>query len=374
MSSNIEIRKVNGRCDLNKFIAFPNKLFKDVPTYLPPLNRDERALLTDKNPSLEHCDLQLYLALRDGKVVGRVAAIINHTVNEHWNKKAVRFGWFDFIEDFDVCKALFDKVVEFGKAKGMNEIEGPFGFTDMDKECWVIEGFDARQNLSTLYNPEYYIKFIERLDCKIKCRWQQYKMPASQPIPEKVARINELILQKYNLKMLRFKKRSEVYPYARKFFHTLNESFKDLYDFVPMTDKEIDVYIKEYFPFVNLDFVNFVVDKDDNLVAFGLSIPSLTEAYKKANGHLFPFGWFHLLRALHKYDSIDLLLNGVHPEWQKRGVHSIYYAEMNRNAIKNNVIWAYTNPQIIGNEAEKIWGTTYQTEPLMKRAIFAKPI
>jgi len=155
MSSNIEIRKVNGRCDLNKFIAFPNKLFKDVPTYLPPLNRDERALLTDKNPSLEHCDLQLYLALRDGKVVGRVAAIINHTVNEHWNKKAVRFGWFDFIEDFDVCKALFDKVVEFGKAKGMNEIEGPFGFTDMDKECWVIEGFDARQNLSTLYKPEY---------------------------------------------------------------------------------------------------------------------------------------------------------------------------------------------------------------------------
>ncbi|MCR5066101.1 MAG: hypothetical protein K6A67_10110 [Bacteroidales bacterium] len=374
MSSNIEIRKVNGRCDLNKFIAFPNKLFKDVPTYLPPLNRDERALLTDKNPSLEHCDLQLYLALRDGKVVGRVAAIINHNVNEHWNKKAVRFGWFDFIEDFDVCKALFDKVVEFGKSKGMNEIEGPFGFTDMDKECWVIEGFDARQNLSTLYNPEYYIKFIERLDCKIKCRWQQYKMPASQPIPEKVARINELILQKYNLKMLRFKKRSEVYPYARKFFHTLNESFKDLYDFVPMTDKEIDVYIKEYFPFVNLDFVNFVVDKDDNLVAFGLSIPSLTEAYKKANGHLFPFGWFHLLRALHKYDTIDLLLNGVHPEWQKRGVHSIYYAEMNRNAIKNNVIWAYTNPQIIGNEAEKIWGTTYQTEPLMKRAIFAKPI
>lgn len=373
MSRTIEIREVNGRRDLNRFISFPNKLFKNVPTYLPPLYRDERALLTEKNPSLEHCDLQLFMAFRDGSMVGRVAAIINHSVNEHWNKKAVRFGWFDFVEDFDVCKALFDKVVAYGKSKGMDEIEGPFGFTDMDKECWVIEGFDARQNLSTLYNPEYYISFIERLECKIKCRWQQYKMPASQPIPDKVGRINELILQRYNLKMLRFKKRSEVYPYARKFFYTLNQSFENLYDFVPMTEKEIDVYIKQYFPFVNLDFVNFVVDKDDNLVAFGLSIPSLTEAYKKANGHLFPFGWYHLLRALRKYDTIDLLLNGVHPEWQRRGVHSIYYAEMNRNAIKNKVTWAYTNPQIIGNEAEKIWAT-YQTEPLMTRAIFGKAI
>ena len=141
-----------------------------------------------------------------------------------------------------------------------------------------------------------------------------------------------------------------------------------------MTEKEIDVYIKQYFPFINLSFCNFVVDKDDNLVAFGLSIPSLNEAYKKANGHLLPFGWFHLLRALRKFDTIDLLLNGVHPEWQKRGVHSIYYAEMNRNAIINNVTLAYTNPQIIGNEAEKIWSTTYQTEPLMKRAIFGKAI
>ena len=374
MSTNIVISEVRSRRDLNAFIKFPNRLFKGVPTYVPPLNRDERALLTDKNPSLEHCDLQCFLARRDGKVVGRVAAIINHTVNEHWNKKAVRFGWFDFIEDFEVCKALFDKVVDYGRSKGMTEIEGPFGFTDMDKECWVIEGFDARQNLSTLYNPEYYIRFIERLECKELCRWQQYKMPASQPIPDKVQRINGLILERYNLKLLRFKKRSEVYPYARKFFHTLNDSFKDLYDFVPLTEKEIDVYIKEYFPFINLHFANFVVDQDDNLVAFGLSIPDITEAYKKANGHLFPFGWIYILRALRKFDTIDLLLNGVHPDWQKRGVHSIYYAEMNRAAIEHNVTTAYTNPQIIGNEAVKIWSTQYNTTPLMQRAVFGMPL
>lgn len=370
----IKVKEVETRSELKKFIKFPNTLFKNVPTYIPPLISDEIALLTDKNPSLDHCSLKLWLAYRNGEIVGRVAAIINRTVNQVWNKKAVRFGWFDFIEDFDVCKILLDKVIEYGHEHGMNQIEGPFGFTDLDKECWVIDGFENYQNISTLYNPKYYVDFIERLGYSIVCRWQQFKMPASQPIPDKVGRINELILKRYNLKLLKFKKRSEIMPYARKFFLTINASFKDLYDFVPLTDKEIDNYTKQYFPFVNLQFANFVVDEDDNLVAFGLSIPSLTKAFQKAGGKLFPFGWYHILKALRKFDEIDLLLNGVHPDWQKRGVHSIYYAEMNRNAQLNKVKWAYTNPQILGNEAERVWETTYDTTPLMTRAIFSKEI
>ena len=363
----IEIRTVSSRTDLNRFIAFPNRLFKEVPSYIPPLNSDERKLLGDKNPSLVNCSRELYLAWRDGKVVGRVAAIIK-------NKKAVRFGWFDFIEDYDVFTALLDKVVDYGRRHGMTEIEGPFGFTDMDKECWVIDNFDARQNSTTLYNPEYYVRFIERAGYDIRCRWQQYKMPASQPVPDKVARLNGLIMEKYHLRLLKFKSRKEVYPYAFKFFHTLNQSFKDLYDFVPYNEAEIAAYIKEYFPFINLDFVHFIVDQDDNLIAFGLSIPDLSQAYKKANGRLFPFGWYHLLKALRNFDTIDLLLNGVHPDWQKRGVHSIYYSEMNLKAIEHHVHTAYTNPQIIGNEAEKIWEQQYSVTPLMQRAIFGKKI
>ncbi|MBQ9638236.1 MAG: hypothetical protein IJV22_10200 [Bacteroidales bacterium] len=370
----IDIVQVTTRRQLRAFIKFPNVLFKDVETYIPPLNRDELAILTPKNPSWEHSRCKMWLAYRGGKVVGRVAAIINDSVNTHWNKRSVRFGWFDFVEDINVCTALLDQVKQFGRDNGMTDIEGPMGFTDMDKECWVIDNFDARQNSTTLYNPKYYIDFIEQLGYSIVCRWQQYKMPASQPIPDKVARINELILNKYNLRLLKFKKRKEVYPYARKFFYTLNSSFGELFDFVPLTEREIDVYVKEYFPFVNLEFANFVVDKDDNLVGFGLSIPDLAPAYKKANGRLFPFGWYYILRALRKFDTIDLLLNGVHPDWQKRGVHSIYYAEMNRNAIKHHVKTAYTNPQIIGNEAEKIWGTQYDTDPLMTRAVFARSI
>lgn len=366
----IVIKEVTGRRQLRQFINLPNRLFKNVPTYIPPIISDEVKLLTPKNPSWEYCPVSLYLAYRGKEVVGRVAAIINTRVNARWEKKAVRFGWMDFIEDYDVFSALMNKVIEFGKSHGMNEIEGPFGFTDMDKECWVIEGFDARQNISTLYNPEYYIKFVERFGMDIKCQWAQYKLPANQPVPPKVARINGLIMEKYNLRLLKVKSRKEIYPYATKFFHTLNDAFKDLYDFVPLTDKEIDVYIKEYFPFIDLKFVQFVVDEDDNLVAFGLSVPDLNKAYKKANGHLFPFGWIHILHALRHYDTLDALLNGVHPDWQKRGVHSIYYAAMSENAIKYNVHTAYTNPQIIGNEAVKIWSTQYDATPLMKRAVF----
>lgn len=370
----ITIRTVASRRDLKKFIAFPNKLFKDVPSYIPALNFDERNLLTDKNPALEHCSRELFLAERDGKVVGRVAAIINSSVNEYWNKKSVRFGWFDFIEDYEVFTALLDKVAEYGRTHGMTEIEGPFGFTDMDKECWAIDNFDARQNTSTLYNPEYYVKFIERAGYEIKCKWQQYVMPANQPVPDKVARLNTLIMEKYHLHLVKTKRRKDLIPYAWQFFHAINDSFKDLYDFVPMTEKEIKVYIDEYFPFVNMDFVQFVVDENDKLVGFGLSIPDLTKAYKKANGRLFPFGWYYILRALKKFDTIDLLLNGVLPEWQKRGVHSIYYSDMNVSAIKHNVHTAYTNPQIIGNEAVKIWETQYNTTPLMQRAVFGKAL
>ena len=372
--SSIVIKEVKGRSALRRFITFPNKLFKNVPTYIPPLNSDEIKLLTPKNPSWEHCDCALYLAYRGDEIVGRVAAIINRTVNEHWNKKSVRFGWCDFINDYSVFEALIKQVADYGRSHGMDELEGPFGFTDMDKECWVTDNFDARQNLSTLYNPEYYVRFVERMGMEVKCRWQQYKIPANQPVPEKVAKINEIVKERYGVRVLHFKKRKEIYPYARKFFLTLNDTFKDLYDFVPLTDKEIDVYINEYFPFINLDYANFVVDKDDNLVAFGLSIPDLSEAYKKANGSLFPFGWYHLLKALRRFDTIDLLLNGVHPEWQRRGVHSLYYAEMNRNAIRDGVTTAYSNPQIIGNEAVKIWETQFQAEPLMQRAVWGMKI
>ena len=372
--SEITIKEVSTRRELKEFVKFPNKLFKDVPSYIPVMISEDMGILNDKNPSTEYCEYKLWSAYQDGKMVGRVAGIINNRCNEHWKKNTCRFGWMDMIEDYDVFSKLMDTAIAWGKSKGMNEIEGPFGFTDMDKECWAIDNFDARQNSTTLYNPEYYVKFVERYGMNILCRWQQNKMPADQPVPEKIARLNSLIMEKYNLKLVKFKNRKEIMGYGKKFFESYNKAFSELYDFVPLTDKEIDVYLGQYFPFLNPDFLNLVVDKDDNLVAFGVSIPDLGPAYKKANGHMFPFGWIYLLRALKKYETIDLLLNGVVPEWQKRGVHSIYYAAMGEAAVRYNVKWAYSNPQIIGNEAVRIWSTKYESDPIMTRAVFGMNI
>ena len=258
----------------------------------------------------------------------------------------------------------------------MTEVHGPMAFTDMDKECWITKGFEERQNLTLLYNLPYYIDFIEQLGFKITCEWAQNKMPASQPIPEKVARINKLIMEKYNLRLLKFKSSKEIMPYAKSFFSALNDAFNSggLYSFVPLTEKEINIYIKSYFSVLDPKLVSLVVDENNEVVAFGLSIPDLNEGFKKANGKLFPFGWFHILNCLYKYDTIDLLLNGVRSDWQKKGVHSIYYSDMNEVAIANGIKTAYTNPQIIGNEAVKIWSNSYDCEEVIRRAVFAKPI
>ena len=372
----ITIKEVLTKNELKKFAEFPNKLFKHCSNYVPSLVSDEMATLSRKNPAHEYCDSKYWLAYSGDKIVGRVAAIINRRANESWNEKKVRFGFFDFIEDINVCKKLIEKVEEFGREYGMTEVHGPMAFTDMDKECWITKGFEERQNLTLLYNLPYYIDFIEQLGFKITCEWAQNKMPASQPIPEKVARINKLIMEKYNLRLLKFKSSKEIMPYAKSFFSALNDAFNSggLYSFVPLTEKEINIYIKSYFSVLDPKLVSLVVDENNEVVAFGLSIPDLNEGFKKANGKLFPFGWFHILKCLYKYDTIDLLLNGVRSDWQKKGVHSIYYSDMNEVAIANGIKTAYTNPQIIGNEAVKIWSNSYDCEEVIRRAVFAKPI
>ncbi len=372
----IVIKEVLTKKDKRKFVEFPNKLFKDCDNYVPSLLSDDLNTLSEKNPAHEYCESKYWLAYSGNKIVGRVAAIINHKANERWNEKKVRFGWFDFIENIDVCQKLLEKVEEFGRQNGMTEIHGPMSFTDMDKECWITKGFDERQNMTLLYNLPYYIDFIERLGYKITCEWAQNKMPASQPVPDKVARINKLIMEKYSLRLLKFNKCKEIIPYAKSFFEALNEAFNSggIYSFVPLNEKEINIYIKSYFSILDPKLVSMVVDENDQVVAFGLSIPDLNKGFKKANGRLFPFGWFHILKCLYKYDTIDLLLNGVRPDWQKRGVHSIYYSDMNEVAIAHGIKTAYTNPQIIGNEAVKIWSNNYECEEVIRRAVFAKPL
>lgn len=368
-------KEVVTHSDWRKFIEFPKILFKDNSCFIPSLDSDEHdSLYREKNPAYKYCDAKFWIALRDNKIVGRVGAIINNRSNEKWNEKFVRFGWFDVIEDFDVFKALINKVVDFGKGFGMKKIQGPLGFTDIDKECWVTDGFENRQNISTLYNPPYYIDFIKRLGFAVDCEWLQYRIPASQPVPEKVKKVSQMIADKYKVRLVEFTKVSEMRGYGQKMFHCLNDAFKSLYGFVELTEEEIDIYVKKYFSVLDPELVKFVVDANDEVIAFAIAMPCLDEAFKKIKGRLFPFGWIRVLHDMKHYQDIDFLLNGVRSDWHGKGIHALYHVALNESMIKKGLRYAYSNPQIIGNKAVMVWQAQYQCEQHFKRAVFSKNI
>lgn len=371
----LTFREIVTHRDWRDFIEFPKRLFKGNAHFIPSLDSDEHdSLYREKNPAYGYCDAKFWLAESDGKAVGRVGAIINRRANEKWNEKFVRFGWFDFIDDFEVCKALVGKVVEFGKQHGMTKIQGPLGFTDMDKECWVTEGFENRQNICTLYNPPYYIDFIKRLGFAVDCEWLQYKIPASQPVPEKVRRVSRMIAEKYKVRLLEFTKVKDILKYAHKVFHCLNDAFSILYGFVELTETEIDNYTRKYFQVLDPELVKLVVDENDDVIAFAIAMPCLDEAFRKINGRLIPFGWVRVLHDIRHYRDIDFLLNGVSGKWQGKGIHALYHLAMNETMIRKKLRYAYSNPQIDGNMAVKVWTSQYECEQNFRRAVFSREI
>ncbi|MDR1055100.1 MAG: hypothetical protein LBL90_04600 [Prevotellaceae bacterium] len=371
----ITIKEIKTKSELKNFIKFPFSLFKGNKYWVPPLNSDEmQTLRWDKNPAFDYCEARYWMAYIDKKPVGRIAAIINHRANEKWNYKHMRFGWVDFIEDIEVARALFNEVENWASEKSMDVIDGPFGFTDMDNEGMLVDGFDKMPTIVNIYNYPYYPKFVEELGYVRQDDWIQFKFNASQPVPEKMERLNKLILEKYNLRIGKFKSAKEILPYGRKFFQTLNKSFVNLYGFVELTDKEIDHYVKTYLSFIQPDLVCLVFDEHDDIVAFGISMPTLSRAYQKAKGKLFPFGFFHILKALKSYNEIDLYLNGVHPDWRKKGVASIYYAEMNKAYIRLGIKTAISNQQLVSNhDAVAMWNN-YENEPYLRRSFFMKQL
>jgi hypothetical protein len=305
--------------------------------------------------------------------VGRIAGIINHTANEKWGKK-VRFGWIDFIEDIEVAKALLDAVEAWGRQHGMESIQGPLGFNDMDNEGMLVEGFDKLPTIANIYNYPYYPAFMEKLGYTGAEDWLQFKFNASQAIPEKMERVNRLIAEKYKLRVLKFKNKKDILKYGDSLFRTLNLSFANLYGYSALTEGEINALIKNNFSFINPELVCLVVDENDEVVGFGISMPTLSRAFQKAKGKLFPFGFIHILKALSNMEEIDLYLNGVHPDWQKRGVHSLYYVEMNKAYIRNNVKTAISNPQLESNIlAVNVWDS-YEKEPYIRRRCYTKKL
>lgn len=365
--SSIQIKRVETKKDLKRFIEFHYDLYKGNPYDVPNLYSDEvNTLSKDKNAAFDFCEAEYFLALKEGKIVGRVAAIINHKANEKWKKKDVRFGWIDFIDDIEVSRALFEAVEEYGRKKGMDDIVGPLGFTDMDPEGMLTWGFDKLGTMATIYNYEYYPQHMEKLGGWEKDNdYVEYYLVVPEKSPEKYTKIAEMVEKRYNLHVRKLTKK-DIFQggYGKKLFDLINLTYSDLYGFSELTDRQIDQYVKMYFPLADLDLVTVIEDgnKDNQLAGLGITIPSLSHALQKCRrGRLFPFGWWHLLRAIkfHKTDGVDLLLMGFLPEYRSKGANALLFADLIPRYVNYGFKWGETQVEMESNE-----GVQSQWEPL----------
>ena len=363
--SSIQIKRVETKKDLKRFIEFHYDLYKGNPYDVPNLYSDEvNTLSKNKNAAFDFCEAEYFLALKEGKIVGRVAAIINHKANEKWKKKDVRFGWIDFIDDIEVSRALFKAVEEYGRKKGMDDIVGPLGFTDMDPEGMLTWGFDKLGTMATIYNYEYYPQHMEKLGGWEKDNdYVEYYLVVPEKSPEKYTKIAEMVEKRYNLHVRKLTKK-DIFQggYGKKLFDLINLTYSDLYGFSELTDRQIDQYVKMYFPFADLNLVTVIEDgnKDNQLAGLGITIPSLSRALQKCRrGRLFPFGWWHLLRAIkfHKTDGVDLLLMGFLPEYRSKGANALLFADLIPRYVEYGFKWGETQVEMESNEGvQSQWG------------------
>ncbi|WP_321478778.1 N-acetyltransferase [uncultured Bacteroides sp.] len=375
----ITIKKVSNKKELKKFIRFNYYLYKNNAFSVPDLYDDMlNTFNKKKNAAFDFCEADYFLAYKEGKLVGRIAAIINTKANSIWNKKEVRFGWIDFIDDIEVSRALLEAVEAWGKARGMEHIQGPLGFTDFDAEGMLVEGFDQLSTMATTYNYPYYPKHMEQLGYKKDADWVEYKIYIPDAIPEKHQRISDLIQRKYNLKIKKFTSAKKIAnEYGQAIFELMNEAYSPLYGYSPLSQGQINQYVKMYLPIVDLRMVTLVTDANDQLIAVGISMPSLSEALRKAKGRLLPFGWYYLLKALfmkRRAKVLDLLLVAVKPEYQNKGVNALLFSDLIPVYQNLGFIFAESNPELEMNGKVQAQWEYFKTEQHKRRRAFVKKI
>lgn len=351
----VEIRQIApGKRELLPFVHFPiDALYSDNPYYVPALVTDEvDTLRPDRNPAFEFCDSVYFMAYVDGKPVGRIAGIINKVVNERKGMKELRFGFVDFIDSDEVVDALFKAVIDWGKKQGLTQLTGPLGFTDMDPEGCLVEGFDQLSNQATIYNHPYYSKQFERIGMVKDVDWVEMKITVPPEVPEKMARVAAIVRERYNLRNIKFKSRKKlVDQYGEAIFNLINEAYDSLFGYSPLSQAQIDHYIKMYLPFLPLDDLSLVVKQDGTLIGVGIAIPSLSRALIKCRGRIFPTGWYHLLKAFKtKNNIVDLMLIAVKPEYQNKGVNAMFFDDLIPYFNKFGYKWAESNPELEENQ------------------------
>ena len=373
-----KVVEVTTRKQLMMFIKFPDELYKDCKQYVPALHSEQIYSFT-KVSSLKYCSRKMWMVLdygtgSKGKVVGRICGIINPRYNEKYGTKRARFGWFDTINDIEVAGLLVSTAERWAEEQGMNEIHGPLYYNTLGKQGMLVEGFDNIPPFNCIYNYPYYNELIESLGFVKECDWLQYKMVADRGVPEKVTRIAGMLKQRYNLHEGSIKRLKRDKKMIKHFFDVYNDSFADsVYNFIPFTDEEVQEEAKAAMKFLNDKTSVIILDDNNRPVAFGIAFPTISRALQKAKGKLFPFGWYHIWKAAHTLDTVDLMLNGAVPEWQNTGVSAVYHCAISERCIKYGTHWAIANPQIESNGAVNVW-SRYEHELFMRRRCYVKTI
>lgn len=375
----VEIREIAPvKRELKKYVQFGIDLYAGNPYYVPPLVTDDvNTLSPGVNPAFDFCEAKSFMAYRDGKPVGRITGIINNLVNRRTGEKSVRFAFVDFINDDEVVDALFDAVERWGKEKGMTSIVGPLGFTDMDHEGMLVDGFEEVGTMATIYNYPYYPRHMERMGFEKETDWVEFRITVPDSVPEKHKRIAELVQKRNNLKIKKYTSRKKIKEeYGVALFELINEAYDQLYGYSPLTPRQIQYYIKMYLGIINLDLVTVVTDADDKLVAIGISIQSFSKALQKSRGRLFPFGWMHLLKALwgKPDNTVDLLLIAVKPEYQNKGINALLFADLIPYYNKYGFTHAESNPELEDNSKVQDQWNYFETRQHRRRRSFRKDL
>ena len=373
---NVVVKEVKSKKEFKQWIEFPNILYKDNPYYVPFLTTDEMATFSKKNnPAYDFCETKLFLAYIDKKVVGRIAGLINKAYNKKWNKNRIRFTRFDFIDNYDVSKALFDEVVKWGKEKGHEEIMGPIGFTDLDHEGMLVDGFEELNMSITFYNHPYYIDHMEKLGLEKEIDWMEYQIKVPSSVDPRLERITNRLLERNGLKIVNYDNRKVLLKEAFEAFKIVDIAFSKLYGTVPLTDKIIEKSIKDYIPIVNLDYICSVKTKEDKIIGFAVLVPSIAKALKKSNGKLLPLGVLRMLKALKgKNKVLEMFFVAVDPEYQNLGVPALMMCELIKIAIKNKVEYCETGPELETNiDVQGMW-KMFETRQHKRRRCYVRKL
>ncbi|MDP2891686.1 MAG: N-acetyltransferase [Bacillota bacterium] len=371
----VEVKEVKNKSDLRKFIFFPLKLYKNSPYYVPDLISDEFYMLQKgKNPAFEHCDMKLFLAYKDGKVAGRIGAMINRTANEKFGNKRLRFTRIDFIDDYEVSAALFKAAEDYGREMGMTQIQGPIGFQDMDKQGMLVEGFDRMSIMLAIYNYPYYMTHLEKLGFKKEADWIEYFVNRPPDMAEKMERLSEMVLRRMNMKLVTLKKMSEADPYVAGFFELADRAYSPLYGTVPLTRKQFQQYYDKYIKMMDPRFVFFISDSENKMRALAMAMPSLSKALRRCKGRLLPFGWVDLLLSQKKGDTLDMCLVAIEPELQSSGLAAVLLIHMLKMGFKHGFKYAESGPVLEANEKVQSIYKPFPKEQHKRRRCYLKEI